>query len=96
MARVMIDPHSGPAGHLSPDRRGRRSAAATPVRLRARLLFQVDQATGDVAAMPAQIQPGFLSPVDRERGAERSEAEWGSTGLRDRAALSIQDEPTWA
>jgi hypothetical protein len=25
------------------------------------------------------IQLGFLSPVERGRGAERSEAEWGST-----------------
>ena len=31
------------------------------------------------AATTALLQPGFLSPVERGRGAERSEAEWGST-----------------
>ena len=31
------------------------------------------------AATPAPLQPGFLSPAERGRGAEQSEAEWGST-----------------
>jgi len=70
MIAALVDPHSGPSGHLSPARRGRGSAAAMAATI---------------------IQLCFLSPVERGRGAERSEAEWGSTDFHSNSTSLFQE-----
>ena len=69
-----VDPHTGPSGHLSPDRRGRGMPAAmyNPISV--------------LPTIATNLTP-FLYPVDRGRGAERSEAEW-----RDLFMNSCRDE----
>jgi hypothetical protein len=68
----MVDPHSGPSGHLSSGRRGRETATA------------MCASSADLSAtQSASSLTHLLSPVDRGRGAERSETEWGSATVSD-------------